>query len=221
MQIGKYNIRPVLLRIPDEQLYVDRYNACMERLAKNGIPNVYTVDGVHANKFGIIGTHPYELDNPNGGHMIGPKYVGSFLSQYVVYNVMLALPETHFMFLECDNVMNDNWREQLQLAMADIPEDFDFLFVGSCCAGDKRPKQVSGGSSVYKFPRTSGFPARYPMGGNCYIVAKKALPHIIATQRDAYAPADINLALHSFPSLDVYAILPRIAEQLGNENLPQ
>lgn len=220
MKIGNYNIRTVILRIPDEQKYVDRYNACIGRMAAAGITDIYTVDGIHADKFGIIGTHPYELDNPNGGHMIGPKYVGSFLSQYVVYNVMQALPEEHFMFVECDNVFNEGFIEKLEKALSEIPADFDFLFAGSCCAIDKKPIPVALGSDVYRFKRTSGFPARYPMGGNCYIVAKKCLQHIINTQRDAYAHADISLALHSFPQMDVYAILPRICEQLGNENLP-
>ena len=219
MNIGKYNIRPILLRIPDEQKYLDRADACLKRLEAIGVTDTYVVDGIHADKFGILGTHPYNLDKPDSQHMIGPKYVGSFLSQYVVYNVMKALPEEHFMFMECDNVMNDNWLQELEKALTDIPEDFDFLFLHSCCAMDKKPRPVKPCSNVYGFAKTSGYPALYPLSGSCYIIAKKCLGHVIATQRDAYAPADINLALHSFPQMSIYAILPRISEQLGNENL--
>lgn len=221
MKISNYEIQPILLHIPDEEVYNVRHNEMLQRLRDIGIYDTYSVKGIHAAKFGIIGTHPYELDNPNGGHMIGQKYVGSFLSQYVIYNVMLAMPNTHFMFFECDTVFPDGFMDKLEQALADVPSDFDFLFVHSCCAIDKRPHPVKAGSRVYKFPRTSGFPAKYPLSGSCYIISKKCLQHVIDTQRDAYAPADISLALHSFPQMDVYAILPRICEQKNNENLPQ
>ena len=55
------------------------------------------------------------------------------------------------------------------------------------------------------------------MGGNAYIVAKKALPKIIETQRDAYANCDLNLGLHTFMHLKVYIIRPRMCEQFNNK----
>lgn len=220
MNINNYQIKPLLLNLPDTEYWVERRKLMDEHLSSIGITDVYHVAGIHGEKFGIIGTHPYELDNPNGGHMIGIKYTASFLSQYVMYSVANAMDYTHYLFLEDDTRFNHDWKDKLTKALEDVPYDFDFLFVGSCCAIDKRPIPVKAGSSVFRFARTKGFPPKYPLGGNCFIVAKKALPHIISTQRDAYAPADINLALHSFPEMDVYAILPRICEQVGNENLP-
>lgn len=221
MKIASYNIQPILLYLPDEPVWLDRREAMDEHLLEQGITDTIHVAGIHAKKFGIIGTHPYELDKPNGGHMIGQKYVGSFLSMYVIYNVMLHHSADYFMVLEDDTRFNPDWRERLTKALDEIPKDFDFLFVGSCCAVGKGEIQVKEGSEVYRYPRTSQFPALYPMGGNCYIIAKKCLEHVISTQRDAYAHADISLALHSFPQMDVYAILPRLCEQLNNENLPQ
>lgn len=221
MKIANYDIKPFLLYLPDEPEFVKAWEDCKHHLAEQGIDDVSSFEGVYGKGFGIIGTHTYELDNPNGGHMIGQKYTALFLSSYVFYSIANHYPATHFMFMEPDNRFNPDWRQQLEKALTDIPEDFDFLFVGSCCAIDKRPLPVKPGSNVFKYAQTSGYPAKYPLGGNCYIVAKKAIPHIIATNRDAYAPSDISLALHSFPKLNVYAILPRICEQLGNENLPQ
>lgn len=220
MQIGKYNIQPFLLYLPDEPEFVKAWEDCKAHLESIGITDTISFEGVYGKGFGIMGTHTYELDNPNGGHMIGQKYTAGFLSQYVFYSIANHYPATHFMFMEPDNRFNENWKEELEKAMRDIPEDFDFLFVGSCCAVDKRPIPIKMGSNVFKYARTSGYPAMYPMGGNCYIISKKCLPHVIATQRDSYAPADISLALHSFPQMDVYAILPRITEQLNNP-LPQ
>lgn len=212
--------QPFLLYLPDTEEWLSRWNKAKAHFAEAGLENVISIAGVHGQKFGVVGTHPYELDAPGSGHMIGQKYVASFLSMYVMYNVALHREtDTHFMFIEDDTRFNPDWQEQLNKALTDIPADFDFLFVGSCCAMNKNPQPVKPGSSVYKFAKTSGFPPNYPMGGNCYIIAKKCLEHIIRTQRDCYAPADISLAIHSFPGMDVYAILPRICEQEGNENL--
>jgi len=212
--------QPFLLYLPDTEEWLNRWNKAKSHFHEAGLENVISIAGVHGQKFGIVGTHPYELDAPGSGHMIGQKYVASFLSMYVMYNVALHREtDTHFMFIEDDTRFNPDWQEQLNKALTDIPADFDFLFVGSCCAMNKNPQPVKPGSNVYKFAKTSGFPPNYPMGGNCYIIAKKCLEHIIRTQRDCYAPADISLAIHSFPGMDVYAILPRICEQEGNENL--
>lgn len=220
MNIGGKNIQPILLYLPDDQMWVDRWEAGKKHFAEAGIHDMIHVAGVHGQKFGIIGTHCYELDKPNGGHMIGQKYTASFLSMYVMYNVANVLPNDYFLFLEDDTRFNSDWIERTQEALYHIPETFDFLFLGSCCTEGKPRKHISSG--LYEFPGNKGpFPQHvYPLGGNAYIVAKKALPYIIATQRDAYAPADINLALHSFPNLRVFAILPRVCEQLNNEHLP-
>ena len=218
MKISKYEIKPLLLYLPDEQVWVDRWNACKQHLEEQGITDYYSVAGIHGEKFGIAGTHYFELDNPGGKHMIGQKYTASFLSQYVMYSVANAMDYTHYLFIEDDTRFTEGWREKLQICLDLIPEDFDFLFVGSCCTEGKLKIDI--GSGLYKYPQTNGYPARYPMGGNCYIISKKCLNHIIATQRDAYAPADINLAMHSFSEMEVYAILPRLVEQLGNEKLP-
>ena len=132
MKISHYDIQPILLYLPDEPVWLDRREAMDEHLLEQGITDTIYVAGIHAQKFGIIGTHPYELDKPNGGHMIGQKYVGSFLSMYVIYNVMLHHSADYFMVLEDDTRFNPDWRERLTKALDEIPSDFDFLFVGSC-----------------------------------------------------------------------------------------
>jgi len=213
MRIGDFNIQPLMLYLPDTPYWVNRWQDGKKHFIESGITNLIEVAGVYGEGFGIDGTHEYNLDNPTGHHKIGVGYTAGFLSMYVMYNVANVLPNSHFLFLEDDTRFNQGWLEKLTEELKNVPKDFDFLFVGSCCAGGKPKEHIAG--DIYKFNAPY-----YPMGGNCYIVAKKALPHFIATQRDAYAPADINLCLHTFPSLDVYAILPRICEQ-NNNNLPQ
>lgn len=210
MNIGGLDVQPIMLYLPDTPYWVNRWKAGKEHFEKNGINGMIEVAGVYGEGFGIDGTHEYNLDNPTGHHKIGVGYTAGFLSMYVMYNVANVLPNTHFLFLEDDTRFNEGWLEKLNQEIKNVPADFDFLFVGSCCTGGKPKHHISG--DVYKFNAPY-----YPMGGNCYIVAKKALAHFIATQRDAYAPADINLCLHTFPALQVYAILPRLCEQENNK----
>lgn len=212
MIIGGLDIQPLMLFLPDTPYWVNRWKDGKKHFIESGITDLIEVAGVYGEGFGIDGTHEYNLDNPTGHHKIGVGYTAGFLSMYVMYNVANVLPNSHFMFLEDDTRFNEGWLEKLAQELQNVPKDFDFLFVGSCCAAGKPNEHIAG--DVYKFNAPY-----YPMGGNCYIVAKKALPHFIATQRDAYSPADINLCLHTFPSLDVYAILPRLCEQ-NNNNLP-
>lgn len=218
MRIAGFDVQPILLHIQGDEKYETQFVRAKQHLIDNGINDTIFVSGINSKEQGIVGTLPYELDNPNGGHMIGQKYVGSFLSQYMCYNVMNALPNEYFLFMESDISLPENFLRKLEFEMFNLPNDFDFLFIESCCANDK-PKDHVGGN-VFKIHKSRGYPCMYPLGGACYIVSKKSIPHIINTQRVAYAPADLSLGMHSFYAMDVYAILPRLVQQKGNENLP-
>jgi GR25 family glycosyltransferase involved in LPS biosynthesis len=128
---------------------------------------------------------------------------------------MTALPYDYFMVMEDDVIFNEGWRKKLEQALKDVPNDFDFLFVGSACAEDKEPTNIKG--DVWHFPKREGKADYYPQTGYCYIVAKKALPILIATQRDTADQVDVSLIYKAFPYLNIYAILPRLAEQNQTE----
>lgn len=213
MKIGKYEIQPIAPYLPDEPKWVERDNKAKEYFAQEGITDVHWVPGIHAEAFGIAGTHIYLLDNrPEEKHMIGPHKVAGYLTNYMMYAVMDAMPSPYFMYLETDCRFKEGWREGVEKALEDIPEDFDYLFVGSCCAKDKQPILVK--DNLYHFPyRGINKWYYYPVCAHCMIIAKKAVPTILATQRDCANPADIGIMRYAFPKLKVYAILPRLADQ--------
>ena len=214
MNIANYDIQPIMLYLPDTEKWRQRAIDGEKHFNEAGIENVIKIPGIYGEGFGIVGTHLYEYDNPGGGHQIGVANTSLFLSMQIVYNVMNNLPNTHFMFLEDDSRFNDGWKKIVEQALKDIPKDFDFLFVGSCCTEGRGGIRVA--ENLYHYPTRRGVYAPYPLCGNCYIVAKKALPKILETQRDAYVNVDINLAVNTFPHLKVYAILPRVVEQHNN-----
>ena len=223
MKLGKLEVQPVMLYLPDTEKWVNRANEGERHFNEVGITDILKVAGIYGEGFGIEGTHLYEYDNPGGKHQIGVANTALFLSMHIVYAVELNHKADYFLFLEDDSRFQSDWKELVEKAMEDLPDDFDFLFIGSCCAEGKGSKKISSNKvhNLYHYPYKVGRYANYPLCGNAYIVAKKALPTIIATQRDAYVNVDINLAVNTFPKLNVYAILPRVVEQNNNENLPR
>ncbi len=223
MKIAGYDIKPISLYLPDDPEWIARDNRAREYFEQQGIIDTLWIAGIHAQKWGIQGRHIYLLDGrPEEQFYFGDKNVGCFLSCYVVYSVMNVLPDSHFLFMETDCNFDEGWKEKLEQALIDIPRDFDFLFIGSCCAEDKNPIRVREGSNVFHFPYLGKEKWDWmPQCGHCMIIAKKCIPHLIATNRDVANPIDISLIRYSFPELKVFAILPRLARQAEQTILPR
>lgn len=228
-------ILPILIYLPDTPEWVQRFKDGLAHFKEQGfIP--YCFPGIHSVKFGIQGTRKYMRDawtriraKYTGEKLpevmpeelkeqfkIGDGFYGAYLSHYMMYNIMMALPFEYFMVLEDDCRFLEGWQEKLQQALKDVPADFDFLFVGSSDTEGKEPVHIKG--DVFHFPYRADKPDFFPMCGHAYIVSKRALPIMIATQRDTADPIDISLIYETFPLLNVFAVLPRLAIQ-ENTNL--
>jgi hypothetical protein len=223
MKIGNYNIKPIALYLSDDEKWLAQYEHAKKYFGEQGVEDIYWLNGVHAKNFGIKGTHIYLLDNkPEEKFYVGDANVGNFISQYMAYNVMDALDYSHYAYMEGDCEFVDDWKEKLALALEDIPSDFDILYAGSCCCQGKQGVLVSERSGLYHSPNRGGenFWHYYPLCTHFYIVAKKAIPHLIATQRDCANPTDISIARYALGDLKVYSILPRLAGQFKTELHP-
>jgi hypothetical protein len=204
MKLGPYDIKPILIYLPDTEHWRNRWEKGKKHFAEIGIEGIHHMAGVHGQQWGLATTHIYLVDNrPEEKFNIGPGRVAGNLSQYMTWLVMEAMPFTHFLSLEDDARFVPDWKPRLEQALKDVPPDFDFLFVGSCCAGGG----VHYKGEVYEH-KTS-----YPMCGHALIIAKKCVPYLIASNRDSRNPADITLLVNSFPHLRVFSILPRLADQ--------
>ena len=126
---------------------------------------------------------------------------------------MRLLPQRHFLKLECDANFIPAWKHHFEENIKYVPEDFDILYIGSCCLQDKLKKPIGG--SVYQLDSSTGM----PNCGHAYIIAQKCIDYVIETQRDCYAPSDLTLAFHTLPQLKVFAMFPHLANQRDN-NLP-
>jgi hypothetical protein len=206
MLIGKYNIRPftvVLQELPEKEAFIRKH------FMHVGMESEY-FNGISADVSGLRTLFPYEVDAPGSGWNMGSKPVATWLSFYMLWSAMNLLPESHFWQLEWDCHFPNDWRPRVEKALNDVPPDFDLLFIGSCCAENKPRTQIAG--DVWE--------VKYPVCGHSTIIAKKALPIMLKTQRKVYAPLDISLAFHTLPLLKTYVVLPRICDQFNTELQP-
>lgn len=181
----------------------ERTEKAREHFRQQRVYDVTFFHGLHAEKAGIQTHHLYEVDNPGTGFKIGFKPTGIWLAHWALWSALNLLWDEHFMVIETDAKFPDDWHTRVNSALTDAPRDFDMLYVGSCCC-DGRPRTHIKGD-VYE--------VKWPLCTHCYIVAKKALPILLETQRKIWAPIDIGLTFESHPKLKVYTVLPRIVEQ--------
>lgn len=182
----------------------ERTQRCVEHLSQNGVtPRLFW--GINAAKWGLHTEHPYEVDAPGSGYVMPQKHIGLHLSHYMLWRVLEHIPESMHIVFEDDVLLRDGWQEQMNKALADAPDDWDMLFIGSCnCAGLNK-EQV--GRNIFRLSFGG------PMCTHAYIVRPKALQRIIESQEKSWAPIDLALIFNTFGNLNVYTVLPRLADQ--------
>lgn len=208
LQIAGYSIRPFVMVVPE---FPEKTAKIQAHLRSVGIEaeefNCFAAyDKLTAPAEPVLGLttiHTYEIDAPGSGYRIGPKSVALCMSFQAFWIAASFMPDEHVLFIEWDAQFHPNWKERAEQALRDTPKDFDFLFLGSCCTEGKEKTHVQG--EVWKMASV--------MCNHAQIIAKKAMPTLLRTQRKIYAPADISLAFHAFPHLKVYVVLPRCVDQ--------
>lgn len=168
--------------------------------------------GLHAARLGIVSTRLYALDHPEAPEPLTPKNVGTWLSHRALWAACLLLSDDLFLLLEDDALFPPDWAERTSRALANTPDDWDLLNLGACCTEGKPQRHVA--PTLYEIEGG-------PMCLHAYFVRRRALKTLLETQ-DAVGctePIDISVLRHSFPKLRVYAVLPRIVQQLDLESL--
>lgn len=201
-------MRTICITLPEKP---ERRNQAQAHFAERGVNAEFFI-GINGQKMGITNTpdHPYMRDRKPGDELfyVGPHCVAIYLSHYMVWNLLAHSNESHFFILEDDAKFEEGWQAKFDKALQDVPQDFDWLFVGSCCAKDQRHKRHIKGNI---------WDIRYPQCFHAYVLSKKAVNHLLTSMRDCYAPVDVAVTLHAFSQLKVYTLLPRIVEQFNTE----
>lgn len=204
------DIKPICIELNDEEKWVNRLTQAKEYFLSKGL-DVYYVNGFHAERFGVTASRPYLRDAPDANWHLEQRTVGCNLSAYLVFSIAASHPEWEYiMYLEDDTRFHDDWKERFEQAMKDVPEDFDWLFLSHCCTEGRQTKHIKG--QIYE--------VKYPQAGHCCIISQRAINSILKTCRDSCTPFDVLLFDKGFEGLNVYTLMPRLAEQVDT-HLPQ
>ena len=138
------------------------------------------------------------------GDHIGPKQITAHMSHYLMWKVLSYLPEDKFLCLEYDAEFVPDWRLRFNQAMNHAPDDWDMIYLGSCCCGEDYSKFQHMGGGLFRFA---------PLCGHAIMIRKKALPVLLDVHQKIWAPLDIAMQRDSLPRLKVFTILPRLCGQ--------
>lgn len=167
--------------------------------------------GLNGGALGLDARFPYGVPPRDPDYKLDPKYIGVWLSHRALWSALLLLPDDMVLVLEDDACFPDDWRVRVEKAIEDAG-DFDILFVGACCTFDK-PKTLIAGN-VYE--------VRWPMCLHAYVVRRRALETLIATQDSIGCRYNIDesLVFFTFDKLKAYTVLPSIIGQREMDLVP-
>lgn len=150
---------------------------------------------------------PYLLDDPNSDYKIARGSIGNILAHWMLWKALEHFGEDEYYHVMEDDVrLRYNWRKNLGVAMGSVPTDWDMIYAGSCCIKMELQPHVK--NNVYK---------GCPLCTHWYMVKHKALKTLIETNSSAWGPIDIQINRSTAPKLNIYSILPRIADQYNTD----
>lgn len=179
---------------------IKRYDDTVRHLDEQGI-KWERFDGLDNQKCRLNSKDSFDLDR--AGERLETKHVAATLTHYLCWKVLSYLPDDSFWILEFDVRMVEGWREQYEKAMSVMPDDWQIIFLGSCCCKGRKTKHVA--ENVYE--------VHWPLCGHAIQVRQSALPTLLDVHQKINMPLDIALFYNSLPKLRVYTILPSIIGQ--------
>lgn len=162
------------------------------------------------NKWSLSTNHTYELDSPGSNYHIGPTTLGISLAHWVLWRALEHFgQDDYYHIMEEDIKLRPNWRQEFDMAMENLPKDWDMIYPGSCCKNMEAHTRVR--KNLYRGA---------PLCTHWYTVRHKALRTLIDANSSAWGPIDIQLQQmqrNHKPELNIYTILPRLADQKNTQ----
>lgn len=165
--------------------------------------------GINGKKFGLHTLIPYMDDQPNWKpgdgtpHYMSQGHVGCILSHYMLWQTLSYLPYDEIIIFEDDVVLCDDFKKKLIEYKNQLPNDWDYVFVGYCCLAEKQTKVTT---NII----TLGHP---PMCTHAYMIKKSSIPILLDTNHVAWSHIDIQIQKRSLKQLKHYVMVPMLASQ--------
>lgn len=162
------------------------------------------VRGLDAHKWGLKTTIEFHR-NLGEPYYLWDTVVGCSLSHWMLWNYLLTANVPEALIVEDDVKLRQNFLEEFNACYAELPQDWQFAFVGRCCAADKPTKQIT--------PRV--WDIRWPLCTHAYLVKLSALEIMMDPMAEARAPFDIALTENVFAKglIKPYTFKPNLALQ--------
>jgi GR25 family glycosyltransferase involved in LPS biosynthesis len=173
-----------------------------EHFRERGL-DVQFFPGIYGKAFGLGTVLQAQLKHRMlGGHL------GAFLSHYMLWQTLTYLPYEEILILEDDAWFDTNFYERFFRAYADLPKDWQFVFVGGVLMGGRPLERITEHVGIM----------RYPCGMHAYLVKRSTLPVLLQTNQEARAPIDLQLMENSFPTMKCYTFTPSLVKQRSQRN---
>ena len=189
---------------------VERKKYAQEHFLENGL-DVQFFEGINGKKFGLETKIPYMDDRPNWIPDDGPMYfissgnIGCILSHLMLWKTLSYLPYEEILIFEDDVVLCDNFKQKFLDYKNQLPEDWQYVFVGHCCLPSEE-YQIKISENII----TTTHP---PMCTHAYMIKKSAIPILIETNSLAWSNIDIQIQKRTLKHLSFYIFNSPLAEQ--------
>ncbi len=154
----------------------------------------------------ICRLNPVEtFDIDRAGERIGPKHVAACLSHYLILKTMQYQPDDSWITLEYDARLPEDYQARFDHIIKDLPDDWQVVFLGSCCCAGRETKHIKG--DIYE--------VHWPLCGHAQMIRKSALPVLLKDCQKIWAPLDIALFYGALTKLRTYTVIPPLVTQDG------
>lgn len=185
---------------------IKRFDETTKHLDEQGIP-WERFDGMDNTVCRLQALDTFDIDR--AGDKLGPKHVAATLTHYLLWCMMSYQPDEMFVALEFDVRFVEGWQDRFEDVMRMLPEDWDLVYLGSCCCKGRNTYPVIVNDVMSK----NLFDVRYPLCGHAIMYRKKCLDTLLTIHQKINMPLDIAMFNLSLPKLRVYTVLPSLIEQ--------
>jgi|SRR5579871_3045993 len=154
--------------------------------------------GIDARKWGVHTTTKMK-DHEGKPYFIAPTVCGCTLSHWMLWNHLITAKVPEALIVEDDVKLCVNFQDEFDRSYAELPKDWEFTFVGCCCADGRLALPLS--------PRIEEI--RWPMCTHCYLVKLSALEKMMEPMAELRVPTDIALLENVFEKGIVKALTMR------------
>lgn len=164
-------------------------------------------EGIYGPEFGLKTIIPFDENDFGPKRYIKAGRIGCLLSHFMLWKVLQHSNYEEILILEDDVVLCENFQEKLEVIKNQLPENWDYVFVGHCCLQDKKfCSKISDGIFISLEP---------PLCTHAYMIKKSTVPILIETNSQAWAAVDIQIQKKSLNHLNYYIFNPPLADQLS------